>query len=322
MAWLFRGPVLELYRASLARLGPQEGVRVRLRIEPAELHGIPWECCYDTQQGAFLAQDPRTPLVRHLLGAPSRSKLADARLKVLVAVAAPRGLPPLHAGDEYARIEDALNELGGRVEIYRATATLDGLQDALRRGPNVLHFIGHGGFDPDAGGYLVLEDDRGGPQMADAEVLAGYLRGSSVRLAVLNACESTHTDPADSFAGVAPRLVQAGLPAVIAMQTFLTDEAAVKFARAFYRALADGWPLDAAVTASRQALFGHSPESSIWSIPVLYLSAPDGILWEVEETPSTANAAPPPAPTGPSNFQFNFRGPQPSTRLSWGETNT
>jgi hypothetical protein len=145
--------------------------------------------------------------------------------------------------------------------------------------------------------------------MADAEVLAGYLRGSSVRLAVLNACESARTDPADSFAGVAPRLVQAGLPAVIAMQTFLTDEAAMKFARAFYGALADGWLLDAAVTASRQALFGHSPRSSIWSIPVLYLSAPDGILWEVEETPSTANPAPPPAPTGPSNFQFNFRGP-------------
>ena len=309
MAWLFRGPVLQLYRASLARLGPEEGMRVRLRIEPAELHGIPWECCYDTQQEAFLAQDPRTPLVRHLLGAFNRSKLADARLKVLVAVASPRGLPPLHAEDEYARIEDALDELGGRVEICRTTATLDGLQDALRRGPNVLHFIGHGGFDPDAGGYLVVDDGQGGPQMADAEVLAGYLRGSSVRLAVLNACESARTDPADSFAGVAPRLVQAGLPAVIAMQTFLPDEAAAKFARAFYRALADGWPLDAAVTASRQALFGHSPESSIWSIPVLYLSAPDGILWEAEETPSTANGAPPPTPTGPSTFQFNFRGP-------------
>ena len=309
MAWLFRGPVLQLYRTSLARLGPEEGMRVRLRIEPAELHGIPWECCYDTQQEVFLAQDLRTPFVRYLLGTFNRSKLADARLKVLVAVASPRGLPPLHAEDEYARIEDALDELGGRVEICRTAATLDGLQDALRRGPNVLHFIGHGGFDPDAGGYIVVDDGQGGPQMADAEVLAGYLRGSSVRLAILNACESARTDPTDSFAGVVPRLVQAGLPAVIAMQTFLTDEAAVKFARAFYRALADGWPLDAAVTASRQALFGHSPESSIWSIPVLYLSAPDGILWEAEEMSPTANVASPPTPTGPSNFQFNFRGP-------------
>lgn len=308
MAWLFRGPVAQLYHAGLARIAPGDGLRIRLRIEPAELHAIPWELCYDAETAAFLAQDPRTPLVRYLLGTFSRGKLAGGRLRVCVAAASPAGLTPLEtAADEIARIEDALAALAGRVTVQPMTAGLDGLQDALRQGPNVLHFIGHGGFDVDAGGYLVFDDGRGGPQMADAEVLASYLRGSSVRLAVLNACESARTDPADSFAGVAPRLVQAGLPAVVAMQTRLPDAAAPVFSAAFYRGLADGLPVDAAVAAGRVALFGHAPAGACWSIPVLYLAADDGILWEAEAASETRPAVASAGPT--SSFQFNFQGP-------------
>ena len=314
MAWLFRGPVAQLYRAGLARVAPGDGLRIRLRIEPTELHAIPWELCYDAETATFLAQDPRTPLVRSLLGTFSRGKLAGGRLRVCVAMATLADLPPLEAADEAARIEDAFAALDSRVTVQPMMASLDGLQDALRRGPNVLHFIGHGGFDADAGGYLVFDDGRGGPQMADAEVLASYLRGSSVRLAVLNACESARTDPADSFAGVAPRLVQAGLPAVVAMQTLLPDAAAPVFSGAFYRGLADGLPVDAAVTAGRVALFGHAPARADWSIPVLYLAADDGILWEAEaavvDAAPAAEARPAASSAGPASaFQFNFQGP-------------
>jgi hypothetical protein len=308
MAWLFRGPVLQLYRSSLVCLGTEEGLRIRLRLEPPELHSLPWECCYDAEQAVFLAQDPRTLVVRYLQGTFARSKLTDAGLRVLVAVASPHGLPPLKTDEEYDRIEGALDELEGRIQVTRTAATVDALQDALRRGPNLLHFIGHGGFDAAAGGYLVLEDDGGTPLVADAEVLAGLLRGSSVRLAVLNACESARIDSRDSVAGVAPQLVRAGLPAVVAMQTYLPDEAAVQFSRAFYGAIADDWPLDAAVTAARQALFAHTPASLAWSIPALYLTAPDGILWE-REGAKTAESESTSKRSGSSSFQFNFKGP-------------
>jgi hypothetical protein len=308
MAWLFRGPVMQLYRTSLPRDATADGLRIRLRIEPAELHIIPWELCYDAETGSFLAQDARTPLVRYLLGTFTRGRLAGGRLRVCVAMAAPAGLTPLDAATECARIADAL---AGRGAAQPMTASLDDLQDALRQGPHVLHFIGHGGFDADTGGYLVMDDGRGGPQMADAEVLASYLRGSSVRLAVLNACESARTDPADSFAGVAPRLVQAGLPAVVAMQTFLPDAAAAVFSGAFYRALADGRPVDAAVAAGRVALFGHAPARADWSIPALYLAADDGIIWEAAPPADSAPGAGPSAPSASpaSSFQFNFQGP-------------
>jgi len=306
MAWLFCGPVAQLYRDSLARVAAEDGLRIRLRIEPAGLHAIPWEMCYDDQGAGFLAQDPRISLVRHLLGTFARGRsVAGRRLKVLVAAASPAGLPTLHIGDEFDRIARALADLRDRVELQAIVADLDALQDALLAGPDVLHFIGHGGFDADAGGFLVLDDGQGRPQSVDAEVLAAYLRGSSVRLAVLNACDSARADPTDSFAGVAPRLVQAGVPAVVAMQTYLPDALAPAFAAAFYRALADGQAVDAAVTAGRVALFGHAADQACWSIPVLYLSAGDGVLWQTESAGASAVGSPLPS----TSFQFTFQGP-------------
>jgi CHAT domain-containing protein len=135
------------------------------------------------------------------------------------------------------------------------------------------------------------------------------LRGSSVRLAVLNACESARTDPRESFAGVASQLVRAGLPAVIAMQTYAPDESAAQFSRAFYGALADDWPVDAAVTAARQALFARAPASPMWSVPALYLTAPDGIVWERAPGGAAADGASPSGRPGSPSFQFNFKGP-------------
>ena len=307
-AWLMPPAVLDRYRASLARLGPDQGLRVRLRIEPAELHPLPWECCYDVDAGAFLAQDPRTPVVRYLAGPFERHRLSRPQLDVLVAVASPRGYLPLEVLAEYERIEDTLDGLGGRVDVARITATLDGLQDALRSEAGVFHFVGHGGFDLRTGGLLVLENRDGDPAVVDADVLATLFRGSHVRLAVLNACESARADPTDSFAGIAPRLVQAGLPGVVAMQTSLPDEAGRRFARAFYGAVADRWPVDAAVTAGRQAIYVHAPTRPDWVAPVLFLSAPDGVLWEAD-TVLSGRATPPPAPTGGPSFQFNFQGP-------------
>lgn len=304
MSWLWRGPVAQLFRSALSRIAAEDGLRIRLRIEPPELHAIPWETCYDAETATFLGCDPRTPIVRYLLGAFNRGKLAGGRrLKVLVAAASPAGLPALHIADEFARIEQALNALASRVEVRSVVAGLDALQDALLDGPDVVHFIGHGGFDETTGGFLVFDDGHGGPQMVDAEVLAAYLRGSSVRLVVLSACDSARADPTDSFAGVAPRLVLAGLPAVVAMQSFLPDPLAPVFTAAFYRALADGRPVDTAITAGRVALFGHAPTEAHWSSPVLYLAAGDGVLWEADAAASVG------APTATTSFQFTFQGP-------------
>ena len=64
--------------------------------------------------------------------------------------------------------------------------------------------------------------------------------------------------------------MQQGIPAVVAMQFEISDEAAIVIAHEFYTALAAGYPVDAALAEARKAAFtgGSSAE---WGIPVLYL---------------------------------------------------
>lgn len=62
------------------------------------------------------------------------------------------------------------------------------------------------------------------------------------------------------------------------MQFPISDGAATAFTGEFYAALADGMPVDQAVTSARKGLLaGYASE---WATPVLYLNAPDGQVFE------------------------------------------
>ena len=100
-----------------------------------------------------------------------------------------------------------------------------------------------------------------------------------MRLAFLNACEGARSGPADLFAGVAQTLVQKRLPAVIAMQYSITDPAAIHVAHEFYQAIADGYPVDAALAEARKALYREGNQLE-WGTPVLFMRASDGVLWQ------------------------------------------
>jgi CHAT domain-containing protein len=277
--WLFPPPAEALYRAALAALPSDVGLRLRLRLDPPELAALPWELAHDPVRGAFATLSRRTPLVRYQalpfrpapLGGPSP-------LRVLFAASAPRNLLPLDSESEKARLVAALADLQrqGRaaVDVLEGRATVEALQDALRGGHHVFHFSGHG-----QAGALALERPDGAVHWVRADGLALLLADSGVRLAILNACE-TGAQPGGPFVGVAPSLVRAGLPAVVAMQAPMPDGSAVCFCRNLYAALADGLPVDVAVVEGRKAV---ALEAGLtrpdWAIPVLYLRAPDGRLW-------------------------------------------
>jgi len=111
-----------------------------------------------------------------------------------------------------------------------------------------------------------------------------------VRLAVLTACEVGQRDAASAWAGVVTALTHAGIPAVVGMQFRVRDRNAIAFSRAFYRALAAGQSIDAAVTDGRFAIFnlGDDDERD-WGVPVLYLRAEDGVLFPQEPAASGAS---------------------------------
>jgi hypothetical protein len=110
---------------------------------------------------------------------------------------------------------------------------------------------------------------------------------------LLNACEGARAKRSDPFGGVAQKLIQMGIPAVVAMQFAISDEAALKLSSEFYGALADNYPIDAALAEARRAIY-LDDNAVEWATPVLYSRAPDGIIFDVAPLP-----APPIPPSTP-----------------------
>ena len=108
-----------------------------------------------------------------------------------------------------------------------------------------------------------------------------------MRLVVLNACEGGRGGDQDILSSTAAILSRRGVPAVLAMQYEMSDEAAVQFARTFYESITDHLPVDAAVVEARKALRLAGSQGMDWGIPVLYMRSPDGILFHLTKDKST-----------------------------------
>jgi hypothetical protein len=228
--------------------------------------------------------------VRYLdLPEPIRPLLIKPPLRVLVVISSPTESARLDTEGEWKRLGGALQHLEqtGQVTLERLDeATLPALQRRLRQGDyHVFHFIGHGGFDPSLqDGILMFEDEQERGRPVSGQSLGVALQSHpSIRLAFLNACEGARAGAADPFGGTAQSLVQQGIPSVIAMQFEISDEAALTFASEFYGALADGYPVDAALGQSRQAVYNQG-RTLEWATPVLYLRTPDGRIFDIERT--------------------------------------
>ncbi len=287
---LFTGDVRSCYDMSQREAGRRDdrGLRVKLRIQAPELAALPWEYLYDPRQGEYVCLSSHTPLIRYL-EMPQVVQPFQVRppLRILCMIASPSDLAPLDIGRERGRIQEALKDLqaSGLVEVtWLEGQTWRDLQRAMRGGPwHVFHFIGHGGFDPNMDeGVLALADDEGKLSLMTAAQMGHLLADHrSLRLALLNACEGARGDQRDLFSSTAATLARRGIPAVLAMQYAITDRAAIECTRSFYEALADGLPVDAAVTEARKAISLGVANSLEWGTPVLYMRAPDGALFEV-----------------------------------------
>jgi tetratricopeptide (TPR) repeat protein len=287
---VFAGEVRGCLRSSLDEAGRQNaGLRVRLHLTSAPaLADLPWEFLYNSGMNRFLGLSVETPVVRYLeLPERIRPIAVKPPLRVLMMISSPSDYPKLDVERESGKMREALSELEqqGLVSVERQeNATLPDLQRRLRQHEyHIFHFVGHGGFDEQAqDGLLVLEDQEARGRRVSAQFIGTLLHDHRpLRLAVLNACEGARASRTDPFAGTAQSLVQQGVPAVIAMQFEVTDDAAICFTREFYAAIASGYPVDAALAEARKAIFAEVSEIE-WGTPVLYMRSPDGRVFDVE----------------------------------------
>lgn len=279
--WLLPGRVRERWAACLLIASAQQaGLRLRL-FPTATAPLLPWEAAL--VNGKWLGLLPQTPIVRYVPAnrPPDGLTLAGAlRLLVVSSEADMLGLPPLAAQAEGAELTAALEPLQRtgklQVEWLTGAVTRRALQDSLRRWqPQLLHYIGHGYFDEASraghteGGLLLARTTATGayePDPISATELAVLFDGGALRFALLNACSTGR-----AAGGVAAALVESSLPAVVGMQANVPDGVAVTFAGAFYRALADGWPIEAAVAEGRRLLaLEEGLEETAWAMPSLF----------------------------------------------------
>jgi hypothetical protein len=285
---VFQDELRDVLHRSLSQTRARRlGLRLRLRLaDTPELAELPWEFLYEPRLNRFLAQSRHTPLVRYLdLPDPPRPLSVEGPLRLLVMIASPTDYPELDVEQEWSLLTDALaqQQEEGQVLVERIVANMSALRGRLRRQEfHVFHFVGHGFYRPHWGdGVLVMEDRNGRPHEVTGEELGGLLSEyHATRLAVLNACEGARSGASDPFAGMAQSMIQQGLPAVVAMQFEITDEAAIIFAHDLYGAIADGYPLEAALAEARGAIRDEGNLTE-WGTPVLYSRSPDGRLFDL-----------------------------------------
>jgi hypothetical protein len=286
---LFNSRVRDLYRSSLQEAQREDkGLRISLSLsETPELMNVPWEYMYDEAEPDFISISGLTPIVRYLdLPYARRPLRIDFPIRILGVVSSPRGAATLNVQRERDNLEGALRLLTspGSVRIvWLEDPSLRSLQRKLRQDKyHILHYIGHGIYDAEAeDGVLLLEGSDGRAQRVSGADLGTILADhTSLQLAVLNACEGARTSANDPFAGVAASLVRRQIPAVIAMQFEITDQAAIAFAEDFYLSLAEGLSVDSALAEARKAIFASHNDVE-WGTPVLFARVSDGRLFDI-----------------------------------------
>jgi outer membrane protein assembly factor BamD (BamD/ComL family) len=291
---IFSGPVLSLFERSIGMLhSSQRGLRVKIHIDPedpslTQLASLPWEFLYRKDTRDFLNLSKFTPIVRYLdVQRPFTALPLQRPLRILVVISDPSD----HTGLDLARERNLIEKTWARQEgiqvEFMEHASILALQQRLTRRPyHVLHYMGHGAFDEYTGqGVLVMQNEQGLGQLVDGSSLGVLLRDVlTMRLVFLNACDTaqvTREQGLDPFAGVASAMVMAGIPAVVAMQFPISDQAAITFSGTFYPLLAQGHPVDVAVAEGRRAIRLENSRTMEWGTPVLFMRAPKGDIFRV-----------------------------------------
>lgn len=278
----------------------RKDLRIKLRISSPDLAALPWEYLYEEDEViSYLSL--RLPLVRYLETAGAAEAMGvRGPLRILGMISAPvtDEWPKLEVARERERIDRGIDKLQreGRVvfEWVDGGTGKDLMAKLLEGDWHIFHFIGHGGVEPqsqnnfegnsfDQSGFIVMVDEDGRPAKkfaSDLAIMLGDAR-KSLRLVVLNCCESAKINVGEKFGNPAIGLMLGGwLPAVVAMQFPISDGAAIEMSEGFYRALANNSPVDDAIKTARK--FIQMKSKVEFGIPVLYMRSPDGKIFEVD----------------------------------------
>jgi hypothetical protein len=259
-----------------------------------ELHNLHWEKLLDPQHGTPLLTSGDIFVSRYLSSldwSPVRLR-RKGDLRALVVVANPdlSAYPQLFSVDVVGELERAASNLssitmtvlasGGIPTLAPAgVASLGNVVRHLRKGYDILYLVCHGTLG-EGGPVLWLEDEAGQAELVSGNELVTRLRELSTlpRLVVLASCQSAgqgngaHSGVGGALSALGPRLAEAGVPAMLAMQGNISMGTIAEFMPLFFQELQADGQVDRAVAVARGAVRDR-PD---WWMPALFMRLKTG----------------------------------------------
>jgi hypothetical protein len=290
----------------------QAALRIRLMVadDAHELHNLHWETLRHPQEDTPLTTNEKLPFSRYLSSGDWRPVGLRARgdLHALVVIANPANLADYHLApvDVAGELKLARTSLGMiTIDVLAGESdethpSLENILASLRRTTyDLVYLVCHGALlrgEP----WLWLSESQGQVRRVSGAELAQSLKELEPkklpRLVVLASCQSAggETSPnqtsssfskengskASENAGVrvalGPRLVEAGVPAVVAMLGQISQETVAEYMHVFFSELLKDGQIDRAMAVARGAVVHDHLD--FW-MPVLFMRLKDGLIW-------------------------------------------
>ncbi len=266
--------------------------------DDSKVLNLPWELLYSPSDRQFLAPS-LAGMSRSLSEYAVRAEMGQLpqdKLNILLVIARPYGETDIALKTIARPLLDSLSQIRQKVNLkVLRPPSFEEFERELNANKgfyHIVHFDGHGDFDPNSKGFhhtlggvgqgvLVFEALDGSPQVVTAAQIAQNLADCEVPIFVLNACKSAQ-EGEENFSSVASRLVSLGAKGVVAMAYSVYAVAAKHFIGRLYGELVRGRSIAHAVAAGRKAILNHpqrpSPKGDKvlrdWLVPLLYQQEP------------------------------------------------
>ena len=293
-------------------IGADSARVAQAREAAAAMLALPWELLHDGSR--FLFQGAHATRVRRRLpGTKAHAALRlDLPIRILLISARPEDAACGYIDHRLSALPlvEATEALPGQIELHiLKEPTFAGLQTELERARHantpyhVVHFDGHGVYDPEQGlGGLCFEHagdvgqaDNRRHELIYTNKLGPLLDEYRIPLVFLEACQSAQAGIATE--SVATALLKVGVASVVAMSHSVLVEAARRFVARFYQTLVSGARVGEAMLAAQQYLADDAVRGTLfgdgefqlqdWFVPVLYQEQADPPLFTTRPAAQT-----------------------------------
>ncbi|NEP18672.1 MAG: tetratricopeptide repeat protein, partial [Leptolyngbya sp. SIO4C1] len=278
----------------------QPGRVLTIGASHPDILALPWELLHVPNGNFLFTSNPRIS-IRRQFNTGGSFNLTEYQpketVRILFIISRPDNAGFIDPRSDAQAVLSAIAAEGdGRVEVeFLRPATMEALLKRLddRRLPaiDIVHFDGHGVYDPSGAffeearrsdgldltrtsaaeaadmGYLLFEDADSKRALISAEKLAAVMNEQTVGLVVLSACQSamvglgdsSEEDPTKGIMGsVAARLTHAGIPAVLAMTHSVLVATTRELFGQFYQNLGKGYGMGESLDNARRYLYLHT----------------------------------------------------------------